>query len=109
MISVSASTTLIRGGQDAAFTVTASPAPAQALTVFYNLSGTAVLGTDYTLDGSVGQITVAAGQTSTDVVLHAVPGQVHKKALKAIFQLTPRASYHVPKRAGKAATIKIAE
>ena len=109
MVRVSASTTLIHGGQDAAFRITALPAPTQNLTVFYNLAGTAVLGTDYTVDGSVGQVTIPNGQTTANVVLHAMPGQVHKRARQATFQLTPRSNYQVPRKAGKAATIKIAQ
>jgi hypothetical protein len=68
-----------------------------------------VAGIDYTIDGTVGQISLAAGQVSTNVVVHAVPGQVHKRARKAIFQLTARPNYKIPRTAGKAATIKIAQ
>jgi hypothetical protein len=108
MIRVSASSTLIHEGQDAMFMVTASPAPVQPVTVFYTTAGNASLGTDYILDGPLGQITIPAGATTAEIAVHALPGQAHTKPRTAKIQLTARSSYRLPKKAGKTATIKIA-
>jgi hypothetical protein len=89
--------------------VTAVPAPAQALTVFYTSSGTAVIGTDYTLDGGAGQITIPPGETTVNIAVHALTGQTFKRARTAKLQLGSGFNYNVPKKAGKAATIKIAQ
>jgi hypothetical protein len=89
--------------------VTASPAPAQPLTVFYNMAGTAHLGTDYSLDGTVGQITIGPGHSGASIKVHALPGQTHKRARTAKIQLSPRSNYHIPNKTGKTATIKIAQ
>ena len=52
------------------FTVSISPGPAsQAITVMYSMSGNAVLGTDYTLNGTPGQVTIPMGQSSATVIL----------------------------------------
>jgi len=62
----------VKKGQDAAFIVALDPGPAaQPVTVFYSMSGKAKLGTDYTLSGTPGQVTIPAGQFSARVVLHA--------------------------------------
>jgi hypothetical protein len=38
------------------------------------MSGTAILNVDYTLSGTFGEATIAAGQTEAEVVLHAIGG-----------------------------------
>ena len=43
-----------------------------AVTVHYSMSGTAQVGSDYTLSGTFGQVTIPAGQTSSTVTLHAL-------------------------------------
>lgn len=47
-------------------------AAAAPLTISYRMGGKAQQGIDYTLDGSSGQVTIPAGQTSARVVLHAI-------------------------------------
>jgi hypothetical protein len=73
VVTVSASPTQIHEGQGSAYTISASPAPAQPLTVSYKMSGTASLGGgpgyDYSLSGTVGQVTIPAGQSSATVML----------------------------------------
>jgi hypothetical protein len=73
IVSVSASPTRVQEGAGATYTISASPAPSQALTVNYKMSGTASLGTgtgyDYNVSGTVGQVTIPAGQPSATVML----------------------------------------
>jgi hypothetical protein len=63
----------VKKGQNAAFIVALDPGPAvQPVTVFYSMSGSARLGTDYTLSGTPGQVTIPAGESSARVILHAL-------------------------------------
>jgi len=71
-VRVSASPTRIHEGASATYTVSVSPAPSQSITVGYSMSGTAILGTDYTLSGTPGQVTISGGQTSASVTLQAL-------------------------------------
>jgi len=62
------------------FTVSASKAVSQSTTVSYGMSGTASLGSDYTLSGGTpGQVTIPAGQSSGSVTLSAATGRGTKK------------------------------
>ena len=70
-ISVSASPTQVHEGSSATYTVSASPAPSQSIIVHYSMSGTASQGSDYTLSGTHGQVTIPAGQGSATVTLNA--------------------------------------
>jgi hypothetical protein len=63
----------IGAGQNGIFQFTLVGGPsAHALTVFYAMSGTAHLGTDYTLSGTVGRVVIPAGQTTANVTIHAL-------------------------------------
>ena len=44
--------------------------------VDYTVGGSAVLGQDYTLSGTIGQVTIPAGQTSATVILTAIKDNV---------------------------------
>lgn len=68
---VSASPTQIHEGLTATYTISVTPAPSQPLTVFYKMSGTAGMRNsgDYALSGTLGQVTIPAGQTSASVTL----------------------------------------
>lgn len=90
------------------FTVSAVPAPAQPLTVSYSTSGSAGLGSDYTLDGPLGQLVIPAGQTSASIHMHALQNPARTKVKTVKLKLNPNAGYKMPKRSGKTATIKIA-
>src|SRR6266513_6264305 len=69
---VTASKSSVKKGQQAAFIVALDPGPAvQPVTVNYSMSGGAILGTDYTLGGTPGQVTIPAGQSFAKVILHA--------------------------------------
>jgi hypothetical protein len=87
--------------------VLASTIAIQPLTVTYSITGTAVLGLDYTLDGPVGEVVIPAGETSATIQLHAYPDVGSTKAKTAKLKLSPGAGYRVPRLNGKAATIKI--
>jgi hypothetical protein len=54
------------------FTITAVPVNHAQATVTYKMKGKAKLGTDYTLSGAPGQITIPAGQSSVTVTLHSL-------------------------------------
>ena len=70
---VTVSQSSVRKGHDAAFIVALDHRPAaQPITVHYSMSGSARLGTDYTLSGIPGQVTIPAGQFSANVILHAL-------------------------------------
>jgi hypothetical protein len=94
-------------GTDASFVVTASPAPAQPLTVLYTVAGTAVLNVDYTLDGPSQQVVIPAGQGSATVHMHATTGPTGRRGETVKLQLTGNAAYKTPRRGGKAATVRI--
>ena len=87
--------------------MTASPAPAQPLTVLYTVSGTATFDLDYTLDGSFEQITIPAGQSSATIHLHAINAPTGHRGKTVKLQLQHNAAYKMPRRGGKAATVKI--
>jgi hypothetical protein len=86
-----------------------SPTQAQPLTVNFSVGGTAALGSDYVLDDNSGQVTIPAGRSSALIHMHAAPapttGRARGKTVK--LTLTPNSGYKMPKRAGKAATVKI--
>jgi hypothetical protein len=99
-ISVAVSPTQIKQGEDATLTVSASPAASQDITVQYSLSGSAKLGSDYTLSGTPGHVTIPAGQSSASVTLDAASGRGTKKKT-ATMNLQSGAAYKVgkPKKA----------
>ena len=89
------------------FTVSAVPAPTQPLTVTYSTAGNAFLGSDYTLDGTIGQVVIPAGQSSAAVHMHSYPNSVTGKAKTVKLKLNSQTGYKMPKRGGKSATVKI--
>jgi hypothetical protein len=94
----------VKKGQQAAFIVALDPGPAaQPITVFYSMSGSAILGTDYTLSGTPGEVTIPAGDFSANVVFRAVRN-VNKGATMT---LTPGVGYFLSGFADDAATIRI--
>ena len=89
------------------FIVSAVPAPTQPLTVTYTTAGTASLGSDYTLDGAVGQIVIPAGQSSAGIHMRSYPNSVTRRAKTVKLKLNSQTGYKMPKRNGKSATVKI--
>ena len=94
-MNVSASPTQIHEGQSATYTLTVSPAVFQSVTVNYSMSGKATNGTDYTLSGTAGQVTIPGGQTSATVTLNALTDKVKEKAETAIMTLQPGSGYNL--------------
>ena len=78
---------------------------AQSVTVSYSMSGTAALGSDYTLSGTPGKVTIPAGQSSPSVTLKAAPNRALKKQKTATMTLQSGAGYKLSTT--KAATITI--
>ena len=68
-VSVAVSTGSIHVGETAVFTVSTSAPVANAITINYRMSGTATLGSMYSLDGTPGTVTIQAGDTSGSVTL----------------------------------------
>jgi len=101
---VAVSPTQIKQGDSATFTVSASKAVSQSTTVHYSMSGTASLGTDYTLSGSPGQVTIPAGQSSGSVTLSASSSNVKKKKT-ATMNLQSGAGYKLGKPKNATVTI----
>jgi len=60
------------------------------------------------LDGNFDQVVIPAGQSSAAVHLHALTNPSGRKAKTVKLKLTNNAAYKLPRRAGKAATVKIA-
>jgi hypothetical protein len=93
-----ASPITVSPGSDATYTISASTInPSQVVTVHYLISGKAILGTDYTLDNSSGQIDIPAGASSATVLLHAIPNLTTRRGEKAILTLSAGSGYKIAK------------
>jgi hypothetical protein len=95
---------VIEGG-DATFTVSSSTVLSQTITVGYSMSGTAQLGSDFTLSGTPGQVTISAGQSSATVVLHTIAEHVKERNENATMSLTSGTSYKLSRRSRATLTI----
>lgn len=69
------------------------------------MGGRAIQGSDYTLDGTTGQITIPAGQSSATVLLHGIADQVQEKNETTTMTLKVGADYKLPRRAAATVTI----
>ncbi|HWY41673.1 MAG TPA: hypothetical protein VNX27_12855 [Chthoniobacterales bacterium] len=101
-ITVSVSPGSVVEGNDATFTFSSSAVVSHPITVSYSMRGTALIGSDYTLSGTAGLATIAAGQSSATVTLHAIADHVKEKAETAILVPNSGAGYKLPKRGTKA-------
>ena len=101
-IRISVSPSSVVEGTDATFTISSSVTVSQLITVHYSMRGTALNGSDYTLGGTPGQVTVSPGQSSATVTLHSIADHVREKSETAIFALTSGSGYKLPKRGSKA-------
>jgi hypothetical protein len=77
----------------------------QSITVGYAMSGTATLGTDYTLSGTAGQVTIPAGQSTGTVTLKAKKDNVQENTETAVMTLQPGTGYKLG--TNKQATVSI--
>jgi len=94
-ISVSASPTRVGRGGSAIYTLTRLGGNATAaVTVNYAMTGRAILGRQYTLSGSPGQVTIPAGASSADVTL-TVLSSPRKRPKPATMLLMPGSTYNL--------------
>lgn len=66
------------------------------------MRGTALNGIDYTLSGTAGQVTIAAGQSSAAVTLHSIADHVKERNETAVMGLASGSGYKIPRRGAKA-------
>lgn len=104
-ITVTVSTGQVTEGSDATFTISASAIVSQPVTVGYSMGGRAQQGSDYTLSGIFGQITISAGQSAATVDLHAIADQVKEKNETVTMTLSSGAGYKLPRHAKATLTI----
>ena len=101
-IAVKASPGTVNAGNDASFVITTSSIDStNPITVRYSMAGTAIFGTDYSLNGVLGEADIPAGALSTRVTLHSFNARVGRRGKSAILQLQPSTTYRVtvPKKA----------
>jgi uncharacterized protein (DUF2141 family) len=81
-------------GQDGIFRFTLTGgSSSHPLTVYYAMSGSAHLGTDYTLSGTVGRVVIPAGQTMANVTIHALPNPARSTDRQATMTITNGPGY----------------
>jgi hypothetical protein len=102
---VTAAPTQVQEGNDSTFTISTSTAPSQPVTVRYSMSGTATLGSDYTLTGSPGQVVIPANQKSATVMLHSVHDNVKESNETATMTLQAGQGYKVGNPSAATVTI----
>jgi hypothetical protein len=106
---VVASPTQISEGQTAVYTVSRSNIDTHyAITISYTMSGGATLGSDYTLSGTPGQVTIPAGQSSGQVTLTALIDHVSEKTQRAIMNLSAAVNYTL-QNGSSSATVSISD
>lgn len=101
-ITVAVSPSSVIEGNDAVFTFTSSVAVSQPITISYSMRGTALSGSDYTLDGTPGQVTIDDGQNSATVTLHSIADHLKERTETAILAPFMGKGYKLPKRGTKA-------
>ena len=92
-VTISVSPSSIQSGGAAVFTISTSTPPANTITVRYKMSGNAVLGSNYSLSGTPGQVTIQAGASSATVTLTELSAA--KRAKTATMTLTSGSGYFV--------------
>jgi uncharacterized delta-60 repeat protein len=97
-INVQGRPTQISEGASATYKVIAPFALPQTVTVSYAMSGTATLGSDYTLSGTVGQVTIPAGQSSASVRLKARIDHVTEGTETAVMTLLQGTGYQLGRK-----------
>ncbi len=93
-LSLMASPTIVNEGATAVYTVSASRVNStSSTTVTYAMSGTAVRGTHYDLNGTFGKITIPAGASSANVTLTALNNNLNTGSEAATMALKSGTSY----------------
>ena len=95
-VNLGVSPATVKQGGNATFTVYTAKAVSQNTTVPYSMSGTAVLGNDYTLSGTPSQVTIKAGKSSAVVNLTAAAGRGSQNQT-AILTLQSGSGYQLAK------------
>jgi hypothetical protein len=90
---------------DATFTVSSSTVLSQPITVSYSMRGTALRGSDYTLSGTAGRVTIPAGQSSATVLLHTIADHVKERNETVTMLLTNGTENKLPRRPKATLTI----
>jgi hypothetical protein len=102
--------TISEEGEEAVYTITATPGSQQRLVVSFVMTGTASLSSDYILMGDFneGRIVIPAGQPSTTVTLHALSDEPDgRKFETATMNILNGRQYHVG--SPRSATVKITQ
>ena len=87
--------TQIAEGAAATFQVHASALVAQDTVVNYAMSGTAMQGSDYTLTGPAGTVTIRAGRSEAKAKLKALRDHTTEGTETAIMTLQPGSGYQL--------------
>ena len=66
------------------------------------MRGTALNGTDYSLYGTAGQVTIVPGNSSATVTLHSIADRVREGNETATMVVTSGSGYKLPKIGAKA-------
>jgi hypothetical protein len=107
-ITVSGNSTVVEGSstQILFFSSTNQPVP---ITVHYSIGGNATQGSDYTIDGNPGVVTIPANSSSGSITLHALTDAfLRERNEKVTLTLEPGTDYALPgSRSAKKATITI--
>ena len=69
------------------------------------MGGGAHIGSDYTLSGTTGQVTILAGQSSATALLHSIADHVKERNETVVMTLQAGAGYKIPRRAKATLTI----
>jgi matrixin len=90
-VSLSVAPASVRRGGSATFTVSTSQPASNTVTVSYQMSGTARYGSNYSLSGTPGQVTIQTGSSSATVTLTEF--SVGKRSKTATMILNPGPDY----------------
>jgi hypothetical protein len=103
-VSLSVFPTSVHTGGTAIFTITASSvSPTNSVTVNYTMGGNAVNGSQYSLSGAPGQVTIPAGASSANVTLSVTSGP--SRSAQATMTLTSGSGYTLS--SSRSATVTI--
>jgi hypothetical protein len=91
LVSLSVVPSSIRTGGTATFTISTSSPASSAVTVTYQMGGTAILGSNYSLSGTPGQVTIQPGTSSASATLTEL--SVGRRGKIATMTLNPGSGY----------------
>ena len=95
-ITVIASPASVLEGATAQFMINASTVnPVQPIVVSFSITGRAVAGLDYTVDGSPSQVTIPPGASSAAVTIHALTDTLRERSEKITLTLFQGSNYNL--------------